>query len=91
MHFVYVLKSERNHRFYIGCTSNLQRRIDEHNNGKVRSTKAFVPWTIIFIEKYTSKTEAFKREKQLKSYKGGKAFKELLKKSERWQSPRITG
>jgi putative endonuclease len=91
MHFVYVLMSERNHRFYIGCTSNLQRRIDEHNNGKVRSTKAFVPWTIIFIEKYTSKTEAFKREKQLKSYKGGKAFKELLKKSERWQSPRITG
>jgi putative endonuclease len=86
MYFVYILKSEKHNRYYIGCTSNLERRIDEHNNGKVSSTKAFVPWSMVYLEKYTAKTEACEREKKIKSYKSGNAFKDLIKNSERWQS-----
>jgi putative endonuclease len=80
MYYVYILKSEKNHRYYIGCTSNIKRRIDDHNKGKVSSTKAFVPWSLVYIENYISKSEAYKRERKIKSYKGGNAFKDLIKK-----------
>jgi len=43
MHIVYILKSKKKNRYYVGCTSNLDRRIDEHNNGKVKSTNGYTP------------------------------------------------
>ncbi len=85
MYYVYILKSKKVNRFYIGHTGNLKRRLEEHNFGKTRSTKAFVPWEIVYIEKFLTKTEAYNRETEIKSYKSGLKFKELLK-TERWQS-----
>lgn len=85
MYFVYILKSIKTDRFYIGCTKELNRRLEEHNAGKTRSTKAFVPWKIVYTETFATKTEAFLREKEIKSFKSGLKFKELLK-TERWQS-----
>jgi putative endonuclease len=86
MYYVYILKSEKHNRYYIGCTSNLERRIDEYNKGTVSSTKAFVSWSVVYIEKYISKSEAYAREHIIKSYKSGNAFKDLIKNSESWQS-----
>ncbi len=86
MFYVYILNSEKYNRYYVGCSSNWKRRLFEHNNGKVRSTKAYVPWFVIHQEEFSSKSEAFEREKQIKSYKGGNAFKNLIKDSESWQS-----
>lgn len=85
MFYVYILKSKIVERFYIGHTNNLVRRLEEHNAGKTRSTKAFVPWEIVYTEKFLTKTEAYNREMEIKSYKSGLKFKELLK-TERWQS-----
>jgi putative endonuclease len=82
-HSVYVLKSLLNNRHYIGCSSDLQRRISEHNDGKVKSTKAYKPWKIIYYEAFDSKEEAFYREREIKSFKGGIKFRKLL---EGWQS-----
>ena len=79
MHIIYILNSKKHNRYYIGCTSNLERRIDEHNNGKVSSTKAFARWSVVYIEKYATKSEAYEREKIIKSYKSGNAFKDLIK------------
>jgi putative endonuclease len=64
MYFVYILRSEKNNRHYIGCTSNLLRRLAEHNNEKIKSTKGFIPWIIIYTEEYKTKSEAFRREKK---------------------------
>ncbi|MEK7652579.1 MAG: GIY-YIG nuclease family protein [Patescibacteria group bacterium] len=50
----------------------------EHNLGKVRSTKAYKPWEIIYTEKRNDKKDAYKREKQIKSYKHGEAFEKLI-------------
>jgi len=83
MYFVYILKSEKQERYYVGCTSNLKRRIDEHNLGKVISTKAYTPWSLVYVENYSFRSDAFEREKQIKSYKGGRAFKSLINNSER--------
>jgi putative endonuclease len=78
MYYVYILKSEIKQRFYIGYTNNLKKRLLYHNGGKVRSTKAYRPWKIIYTEQFDDRHNAFAREKQIKSYKGGEAFKKLI-------------
>ncbi|MGA2669173.1 MAG: GIY-YIG nuclease family protein [Ignavibacteria bacterium] len=44
--YVYILRSKKNDRIYIGSTNNLKRRIREHNQGLNKSTKPFIPWVI---------------------------------------------
>jgi putative endonuclease len=68
--FVYILKSEVHNRFYFGYTANLEQRIERHNLGLVKSTKAYRPWTIHYFEEYSSKTAALKRENYFKSING---------------------
>ncbi len=77
-YYVYILKSCSKDRFYIGHTANLEKRLSQHNSGKVKSTKAFVPWEIVYFEKFSSKSDAFRREMKIKSFKSGDAFKRLL-------------
>jgi putative endonuclease len=78
MYFVYVLKSEENGRFYIGSSENPDRRLDEHNSGKVKSTKSFRPWKRIFLEEHSSRSDAIRREKYLKSGWGRKVLAKLI-------------
>ncbi|MBI4090273.1 MAG: GIY-YIG nuclease family protein [Candidatus Kerfeldbacteria bacterium] len=72
MFYLYVLKSTRYRRTYIGITDNVTHRINEHNNGYVRSTKAYRPYTLIYTETLTTKTEARQREIKLKSHSQSK-------------------
>ena len=78
MWHVYVLKSLKNGRIYIGYTGNLEERLVEHNRGKVRSTKAHKPFEIAYKEEFTDKTEARKREIFLKSGKGREFLKSTI-------------
>ena len=80
MYQVYILKSEKLEKYYIGHSHDIVLRLESHNHGKVRSTKAYRPWKIVYSEISESKQEAYKREFQIKSYKGGEAFKKLLEK-----------
>jgi len=77
-YYVYILRSKKDGRHYIGSTSDVERRLAWHNAGKQRSTKSRTPFVIVHTEVFDNKTEALKREKQIKSYKGGNAFKALL-------------
>jgi putative endonuclease len=74
---VYVLKSEKFNRYYRGMTQNLAQRIIEHNAGKMRSTKGFVPWELVYSEECFDRKTAREREKFFKSGKG-RAFIESL-------------
>ena len=76
MHYVYVLKSEENWRFYVGMTENVERRFVEHNSGKTKSTKGYKPWKLFFKEEYETRLEARNREKYLKSGVGKEFIKE---------------
>ncbi len=78
MFFAYVLKSEKNNRNYYGCTNNLERRIEEHNNGHTKSTKFIRPLNLIYFEKFETLSQARKREKFFKSGKGRELVKNLL-------------
>jgi putative endonuclease len=66
MYFVYVLKSINSERLYIGSTDNIARRLQEHNAGKVKSSKPFNPYKLIHEELYATRSEARKREIQIK-------------------------
>ncbi len=67
MFYVYVLKSLNNWRFYVGMTSNVEKWIKEHNAGYTKSTKGYLPWKLFFFETFSTREEARKREKYLKS------------------------
>lgn len=78
MFYVYVLKSKRDNRLYIGSTSNLRLRLKEHKEGFVRSTRYRRPLEFIYCEVYKDERIARKREKQLKSGKAHIGLKERL-------------
>lgn len=66
MFFVYILKSIKDNKWYIGYTNNLKRRIEEHNSGKSLSTKPRVPFRLVYYEAYISEKDAKHREYNLK-------------------------
>lgn len=80
MYVMYVLKSLKDEKLYIGFTSNLKRRLSEHNEGKSPSTKGRGPFELRYCEIYKSKNDAKRREKSLK--KNGKAWAQLKKRIE---------
>jgi putative endonuclease len=70
MWFTYALQSKRDGWLYIGMTSDVNRRLQEHNRGYNRSTWSRVPFVLFYVEQCASRTEAREREKYLKSGKG---------------------
>jgi putative endonuclease len=76
MFYVYLLKSLSNGDLYIGYCEDLKIRFKRHNDGKVKSTKEYTPWQLVYYEAYRDKLDAAKRKKQLKNH----AAKEGLKK-----------
>ncbi|XOV92961.1 MAG: GIY-YIG nuclease family protein [Bacteroidota bacterium] len=74
-YYVYVLRSVNFDRYYTGMTSNPEKRLVEHNSGLTKSTKPFIPWEIVFLEKFETRTDARKREKYLKSGSGREFLK----------------
>ncbi|MCK5059582.1 MAG: GIY-YIG nuclease family protein [Candidatus Pacebacteria bacterium] len=79
MFYVYVLRSEKNRELYIGYTSNLKNRLQEHNQGLNLSTKRYVPWRLIYYEASIEEKDAVRREKYLKTTQGGRLLRRRLK------------
>jgi putative endonuclease len=88
---LYILENKKG-KHYIGITSQSpQERLLKHNKGEVFSTKFFLPWEVVYLESYNTYKEARLREKQIKSWHGGNAFKKLLGRSARSANGRQTG
>jgi len=81
MYFVYALISKKDKSFYIGFSKHIKRRVEEHNNGKVASTKTKRPLVLLFCEGYLSKKDALRRERYFKSSKGKTTLKQILRES----------
>jgi len=77
MHYIYILLLS-NKQLYTGRTDDLKRRIQEHKNGKVNSTRYRRPLKIIFYEAYILKDDAVRREKFLKTSEGKLFLKRQL-------------
>ncbi len=77
MFYVYVLKSQRDSTLYIGLTQDLARRLQQHNRGHGRSTRAKRPFVLLLFERFETRAAARAREKYYKSGFG----REILKAS----------
>ncbi|MDO8497842.1 MAG: GIY-YIG nuclease family protein [bacterium] len=78
-YYVYVLKSLSSEFIYIGFTENLKQRFNEHNSGKSKSTKPYVPYDLIHYEAYRNIKDAKRREEYLKSNRGKTTLITMLK------------
>ncbi len=79
MFYVYVLQSEVDGDFYVGFTKDLKLRFDQHQNGKIPSTKSRRPLNLIYYEACLNQADATHREKYLKTYHGKMYIKNRLK------------
>jgi len=68
-----------NKQFYIGYTSNLQRRIQEHKSGSNNTTKKFLPVKLVFYEAYLHKGDAQRRETYFKTSKGKSTLRMMIR------------
>src|SRR6187549_1602112 len=60
--FAYVIKSEKDGRLYKGMAKNIALRLPTHNKGKVSSTKAYRPWSLVYFEECRDSLHARERE-----------------------------
>ena len=77
-HYVYILYSEKTDRYYIGSTSDVEKRLIKHNLGGTASTRPGRPWKIVHTETLNTKSEALIREKQIKNKKSRKYIEWLV-------------
>jgi len=76
-YYTYVLKSEKDLKYYVGYSKNIKLRFEQHNKGLVDSTKSRRPLKLIYYEACLSQRDALHREKYLKTHYG----KMFLKKT----------
>jgi putative endonuclease len=79
MYYVYILKSEKDEKFYTGYTKNLKLRFEQHYKGLVMSTKNRRPLRLVYYEAGLNQQDATHREKYLKTYHGKMFIKRRLK------------
>ena len=70
MDYVYIIQSQKDKSFYIGVTSNLKKRIEEHNNKRSTFTSTKIPYRLIWYCAFGEKLKAYRFEKYLKSGSG---------------------
>ena len=75
MYYVYIIKSKKDNSFYVGYTSDIKRRLQEHNKGLAGYTQGRKPWKLVYYEAFVSIDDARLREKNLKYF--GKAYGQL--------------
>ncbi len=78
MHYTYVLKSTNDGNLYVGCTSNMDDRFKNHQEGRVFATKNRRPLVLIYYEACLDKVKAFKREKYFKTGFGRRFLKDRI-------------
>ncbi|HTL80775.1 MAG TPA: GIY-YIG nuclease family protein [Bacteroidia bacterium] len=75
---VYILFSQKDELLYTGYTSDIEKRLLYHNEGRTKSTASRRPLILIFCEFYLDESDARKREKYFKTSPGKKAVKLML-------------
>ena len=78
-YYVYVLQSEKDHKFYIGLASDIKKRLEEHNSGKVSTTRNRRPLKLVYWEGCLNQQDAANRERYLKTTWGKRYIKSRLK------------
>ena len=80
IYYLYILKSLKDSKLYVGTTKNVEERLKQHNEGITPSTRYRKPFILLYTESYNTKQEALKRERYLKSLKGSKEKEHILER-----------
>ena len=80
MYYLYILLSESKERTYTGVSDNVNKRLEEHNAGKVKSSRPYRPYKIIHTESFAGLTEARQKERFYKSTTGRRRLREIINK-----------
>ena len=78
-YFVYILYSITLERFYVGCTNNIHKRLEEHNNKESNYTSVGVPWTLIWHDQKPNRMAAESLERKLKNLNRERKLKFMRK------------
>jgi putative endonuclease len=78
VYYAYVMKSRDYDFFYKGHCKDLQKRLLQHNSGMTESIRPYIPFEIVYFEKFETLREAIKREKYFKSSRGREFLKKIL-------------
>jgi len=78
MYTVYILQSLKNNRYYVGHTSNIEKRLLQHNSGLTYSTRNHIPWKIVYQKEFNSKSIAQHFELKIKKMKSRQFIEKLI-------------
>lgn len=78
MYYLYILRSLKNKKLYIGSTPNLKARFKSHNNGENKATKPNIPYELIFYSGFRNKEDAINSEQYFKTTAGWKRIHKML-------------
>ena len=78
MYFTYVIRSLKDGSLYKGHTSDLEKRLKEHNSGQTKSIVAKIPFEVAYFEIFLTREDAIKREKYFKSAAGRRFLKSKM-------------
>ncbi len=85
MFFVYLLRSQRTGRLYVGFTSDVAHRLGQHNQDVTKSTKGQGPWELVYQERFETRAEAMRRERFFKSGQGREALRLVGRPGTSWR------
>ena len=75
---VYIIYSDSTDKYYVGYSKDVDLRLERHNLGWSKSTKAGIPWSLVYTESFDSKSEALQRERFIKKQKSRKYIEALI-------------
>ena len=78
MYYTYILYSEAFDRYYVGHCEDIGPRLLRHNLKKVPSTKPYAPWKLMYTETYATRSDASKREREIKGKKSRIYIEKLI-------------
>ncbi len=78
-YFLYILKSLKIEKFYIGISQNPQRRLEYHNTIEKGFTSRYRPWKIVFSQEFSSKKKAAAAERKVKSWKSREMIQKVIR------------
>jgi putative endonuclease len=77
-YFLYILRSVPSQKYYIGSSDDPKRRLQFHNTIERGFTAQYRPWEIVFTKEFSTKTEALRAEKKVKSWKNREMIRKLI-------------
>ena len=77
--YTYILYSSKLDKYYVGSTTDMPRRLEEHNRGKEKFTRTGCPWILVYVEIFTDLLDARRRELHIKKQKSRKYIETLIR------------